>query len=663
MVIERNTVRTGQEHDEKTPTDNMVYSAVKTGDQSDGNEEEDNELSSLSIDDIINHIEQLKIKDEKKDVLTARGKIKTPQNDERLYPYIKHHQIPDNVQVNLPEYRFQQPYPYRHSAIIPPAFQQLQNYIGGKQNYVAAVDERCRFWMKPKEEIEYYQQKNRHHLLPRKNPQNGRWEEDGRVRKQKASGNTKPGRKTSLSSIRKAKQGMDLNVADGAIFPYTDDFPADEDIIDGIPFDLDVDGEMHFSEKGWEDGIPKLALLPCDLMEFFGNCPDSHIVSKTDNYSPLSPLETIPNYNPSPVRIDEVYNQDSNEKLSEHSQDECEIVDSPQSGHSPGSHFSGDQSPHSTTQLTDYEVCSPAELSPGELKNLEQITQHLNDTFTVLDDTLYFDWISCDQDGDSLLHSCLIAEHASSSFILVLIETLASEGILSSIINLQNKMLRTALFLAVMEGKVDIAKSLLDNNADPNIQGKVPGLHDDYELRSPLHLVAEEGDKSLPMLEILLDCDKTQVDLRSESDRKTALHLAFLSHCVDKPERSKVDCSKTIDLLIRYNADVELAEDCSSKTPIIMAIDTRDYSLVKSFLNCVEEEKDKDMIRCILETCTRAGDTPLHIAAGANILKEDKVKLIRLLVNRGANTHTENNIKQLPEDIASRDLWKAAFRC
>ncbi|XP_033758573.1 uncharacterized protein LOC117340902 [Pecten maximus] len=661
MVKERNALRTGQEHDEKTQTENIVYSPVmKTEDQSDPEED----LGSLSIDDIINHIEHLKIKDEKKEIFTARGKIKTPQIDERLYPYGNYYKTTDNVQINLPEYKIQQPY-LIHTTIMPPTCQHFstQNVFREKQNhYVAAVDERCRFWMKPKEEFAYYQQIQGHHLLPRKDPYQGIWEEDGRVRKQKTSGNSKSAGNVTLRSIRKLKQTKDLTVADGVVIPFPEEFCSDEDIIDGLPLDLDVDccpGQMHFSEKAWEDGIPKLDLPACDLMEIFENCPDSHIVSKSEHhgYFPLSPAETIPNYHPSPGRMDEVYNQDSNDKLSspEHSQDECEIVETtspyPQMGLSPNG-----------SALGDIEVCSPGELSPGELKNLEQITQHLNDTYTVLDNHMYFDWISCDIDGDSVLHSCMIAE-ATTDLILLLIVSLQSEGILSSIINLQNQMLRTALFLAVREEKVDIAKSLLDNNADPNIQGKILGINDNYELRSPLHLVAEKGDNSLQMLKILLDCDKTQVDLRSESDRRTALHLALLSHCFDRPERSNVNCSRTIELLIQYDADVELAEDCSSKTPIILAIDTRDYHLVKSFINCVEEEKEKDMIRCILETCTRAGDTPLHIAAGANILKEDKVKLLRLLVNRGANTHTENNIKQLPEDIASRDLWKAAFRC
>ncbi|OWF45560.1 uncharacterized protein LOC110456873 [Mizuhopecten yessoensis] len=670
MVKERNAVRPGQEHDDKTQTENIVYSSVmKAGEDSDVEEDGETDLGSLSIDDIINHIEQLKIKDEKKEIFTARGKIKTDQINDRVYPYRNHGQPPHSQlyggHANLPEYKFQPHFqqPCLNSDIIttPSSFRLIttQNFTEKQNQYVEGVDERCRFWMKPKEELQYYQ-KHGHPLLPRTDPHNGQWVVDGRVRKPKNFGDSKPVGKVVSKRIQKQKQPNDLTVADGVtLFP---DFYCEEDMIDGLDLDEDCcPREMHFSEKAWEDGIPKLDLPARDLMEIFENSPDSHILSKGENlgYPPLSPLGTIPNYHPSPGRMDEVmFNQDSNDKVSspEQSQDECETTENHSSPYPPRA-----PSPHNTVQA-DIEVCSPAELSPGELKQLEHFSEHFNDTFTMLDSDMYFDWISCDIDGDSILHSCMIAK-TNTQFLLLLMESLLSEGILSSIINLQNQMLRTALFLAVMENNVDIVQYLLNNNADPNIQGKVLGINDNYELRSPLHLVAEKGDNSLPMLHILLGCEKTKVDLRSESDRRTALHLALLSHCLDKPERSKVDCSRTIQLLVQFNADVELAEDCSSKTPIIMAIDTRDYDLVKTFVNCVEQEKEKDMIRCILETCTRAGDTPLHIAAGANILKPDKVKLLRLLVNRGANTHIENNIKQLPEDIASRDLWKAAFRC
>ncbi|XP_060083526.1 uncharacterized protein LOC132562778 [Ylistrum balloti] len=673
MVKERNNVRPGQEHDEKTQTENVVYSSVmRVGEHSEVDDDEEKDLGSLSIDDIINHIEQLKIKDEKKEIFTARGKIKTHQIDERLYPY-QSSQLDIQlykVQTSHPEYKFQpnvqQPYQKYVQPSIQPSF--VPNSVKKHSNYVAGVDERCRFWMKPKEEFQYLQ-KHGHPLLPGNDQQSGQWEVDGRARKLTSANNNKCVRKVAPRRIRKQKQATDLTMSDGVVMTFADDGCPNEDFTDGLTLDLDVDScqrEMPFSETAWEDDIPKLDFRPQDLMEIFESSPQSHIYSKGDNlgYSPLSPLETISNYHPSPGRMDEVYNQDTNDKPSspEQSTDECEILNS--SNHSspyPPSQR-GISPVFRNSNVTDIVVCSPKELSPGEIKKLEQITEHLNDSFTLLDNQTYFDWISCDIDGDSVLHSCMIAE-TSPQFILLLIQSLCSEGILSSIINLQNQMLRTALFLAVTEEKEDVVQALLDNNADPNIQGKVLGINDNYELRSPLHLVAEKGDDSLQMLQILLDCDKTQIDLRSESDRRTALHIALLSHCFQKPEKIKVNCSRTIQLLIQYNADVELMEDCSSKTPIIMAIDTRDYNLVKTFINCVEEEKEKDMIRCILETCTRAGDTPLHIAAGANIVKEDKVKLLRLLVNRGANTHIENNIKQLPEDIASRDLWKAAFRC
>lgn len=265
-----------------------------------------------------------------------------------------------------------------------------------------------------------------------------------------------------------------------------------------------------------------------------------------------------------------------------------------------------------------------------------------------------------DSDGDSIIHSCIIAGVTLEDF-EKLLESLASNGVLNQIIDKQNGMWRTALFLAVMEKRLDLVDCLVGYHANPNIQGKVPYdlKKNIYDLRSPLHLVAEMGDEDIELLKIIIECDNLDVNGRSSSDRLTALHIALLSHKVGKDEKVIKNCSETIQLLVDYGADINIVEDRSSRTPVMLAIETADFQLVKKFLASLP---GNDTVRWALQEVTRAGDTPLHLAAGLRLCPEQKARMIRYLVRQGANTDAENNIKELPEDVATKEVWRDLFK-
>ena len=87
----------------------------------------------------------------------------------------------------------------------------------------------------------------------------------------------------------------------------------------------------------------------------------------------------------------------------------------------------------------------------------------------------------------------------------------------------------------------------------------------------------------------------------------------------------------------------------------MLAIETLDIDLIKLFLHAEDSSKQAD-IHDKLQAVTRGGDTPLHIAAGVKMNRNEKKKLLRILVKSGADSNAENNCKELPEFIASRDL-------
>nr|XP_022326567.1 nuclear factor NF-kappa-B p100 subunit-like isoform X2 [Crassostrea virginica] len=267
-----------------------------------------------------------------------------------------------------------------------------------------------------------------------------------------------------------------------------------------------------------------------------------------------------------------------------------------------------------------------------------------------------------DLDEDNILHSVIIAG-ASVNFIEYIIKLLQEDGddVLKKIINDQNHLQRTPLFLAVLEGRADVVKLLLRHGADPNIQGKIIIRMDQYEFRAPLHIAAEMGDEYLDVLNVLVDFEETDLDIRSLSDRVTPLNLALQTHRCRKCPAFPNSCSKCIRTLVEAGVDTDEVDDKSSKTPLMLVIDTMDLDLIKFFL-CAETPSQHADVVSKLQAVTRAGDTPLHIAAGVRMENNvEKKKLLRIMIQRGADADAKNNINEVPRDIATNEVWKDIF--
>ncbi|XP_048772250.2 poly [ADP-ribose] polymerase tankyrase-1-like isoform X2 [Ostrea edulis] len=268
-----------------------------------------------------------------------------------------------------------------------------------------------------------------------------------------------------------------------------------------------------------------------------------------------------------------------------------------------------------------------------------------------------------DLDEDNILHSLIIAG-AQIDLIEYVLQLLQEDGedVLKKIINDQNHMQRTPLFLAVLEGRVNVVEMLLKHGADPNIQGKVIVKMDQYELRAPLHIAAEMGDEYLEVVNALVLCEETDLDIRSLSDRVTPLNLALQTHRCRKSPAYPNSCKKCIQLLVDSGVDTDEMDEKSSKTPLMLVIDTMDLDLIKFFL-CADTSTQHADVMSKLQAVTRGGDTPLHIAAGVKMKSSrEKQKLLRILIRHGADANAKNNVNEVPKDIATNEVWKDIFK-
>ncbi|WAR04228.1 hypothetical protein MAR_019597 [Mya arenaria] len=173
----------------------------------------------------------------------------------------------------------------------------------------------------------------------------------------------------------------------------------------------------------------------------------------------------------------------------------------------------------------------------------------------------------------------------------------------------------TPVFLAAMIANYPYASWLIYTDADS------------YIWRAPLHVAVNLGDASgLQIVIMLLNAPVTDVNIRSHGDKLTALHVALKKHAQDG------SCRQIIMELLKREADVNIREQSSSKTPLMMAEQTR------------------------------GGDTCLHLAAGLSRLEsQQKVVLLRMLVTNGANGSIPNNVKEYPKDFA-RHEWNQLRR-
>ncbi len=138
----------------------------------------------------------------------------------------------------------------------------------------------------------------------------------------------------------------------------------------------------------------------------------------------------------------------------------------------------------------------------------------------------------------------------------------------------------TLLHLACELGYVEIAKYLIENNADIN-QKNHNGL-------TPLMVLCAEENPNQKILTLLLE--KTNLELNDTSNTgNTALHIAIL----------KNNANETAIALITKNANGYL-NNSAGENPLDLAIKNKKYSIAAAILNnCNVDESNKKMLHAI----------------------------------------------------------------
>ena len=128
------------------------------------------------------------------------------------------------------------------------------------------------------------------------------------------------------------------------------------------------------------------------------------------------------------------------------------------------------------------------------------------------------------------------------------------------------------MHLCARKGNENICRLLLEHNADVNIQ--------DADGYTPLHLCARKGNENLCRLLLEHNAD---VNIQGK-DGSTPLHLSA---------RRKRDCSKIIDLLVKYGVQNINIHDAEGLTPLQVA---RRHGNSQAVMKLVDLEADISVV-------------------------------------------------------------------
>ncbi|CAG5131700.1 unnamed protein product, partial [Candidula unifasciata] len=242
---------------------------------------------------------------------------------------------------------------------------------------------------------------------------------------------------------------------------------------------------------------------------------------------------------------------------------------------------------------------------------------------------------------------------------LHLLSELPKEGISSlpsmpgfyEALNLQNKNQETALDIAVKNENLDAVKFLVSHGADVNIfclssqkgTGSKAVHRNETVQQTALHEAVELGNKEI--VKVLLTSQNVKVDARRPDSGLTPLMLALQLH-------RQSDRREIISELINHQASLHLHDTIQGKTPLMLAIQSRDVSLVEAILQQVGAEE----ARRLVSVRAKKDMTCLHFAAELRLESSLKKRLLRCIIVAGGDPSAKNSEGETPRDWAKTEI-------
>ncbi|KAL5020108.1 hypothetical protein ScPMuIL_003000 [Solemya velum] len=236
-----------------------------------------------------------------------------------------------------------------------------------------------------------------------------------------------------------------------------------------------------------------------------------------------------------------------------------------------------------------------------------------------------------DEDGDTYLHVAVC--QTDSNMIQALLERISRE-LLQSMIDEKNSRQQTPLYLAVATNAPKMVSLFIKYRADVNIPAQETSSDGTSNLTTyAIHLAASRGESHQETLKQLLRAPNININ-QVNSTGQTALHCAILAHR-KLNGNVIIDSRPIVALLLAAGADPNSQDMRSGKTPLMYAIETKDYDLVETMIKLFEPSK----LRHIIKSQTFDGCTCLKITEGlkGSFEKNTWEKLWKLLYT-SANT-------------------------
>ncbi|XP_055865739.1 uncharacterized protein LOC106062450 isoform X1 [Biomphalaria glabrata] len=230
--------------------------------------------------------------------------------------------------------------------------------------------------------------------------------------------------------------------------------------------------------------------------------------------------------------------------------------------------------------------------------------------------------IKKDVDGDTVLHVSVCRPNCLY-LVQALLERLNREG-LDDMINAQNYMGQTPLYLAVSSNHHKVVQLLIEKNADVNpfAECKLPsGL---IEKSAAIHCASSRGEVYLETLKELLKAPDNHVHLYN-SDGHTPLTCAILCHGKVEADGSRLNSIPIIQTLIEAGADPNLQTQKSGKTSLMYALESKDIDLIEKIFQLVDPVKLSSYLKSNAfdgSTCQKIADS-----LKPHLSKRDQIRL------------------------------------